>query len=81
MIKDKVYRVMASVNPNPRANAKHTRLSSGRVPLYDYYKEQIYLNLSVVLRAEIKKNLAGLPARSFTHWLSGANPDTSTSET
>jgi len=28
------YRVSASVNPTRRANAKHTQVSSGRVPLY-----------------------------------------------
>jgi len=46
MIKDKSYRVMASVNPTPRPNAKHRRLSSGRVPLYNYVRDKGYLNFS-----------------------------------
>lgn len=44
---DKAYRVMASVYPTPRPNAKHRRLSSGRVPLYDYSNSMKFINVSI----------------------------------
>ena len=42
----RLYRVSRSVNPTRRANAEHTRVSSGPVPLYDYSKGMDYLNVS-----------------------------------
>ena len=45
----KVYRVRASVNPTP-----HNKiwLSSGRVPLYDYFTHDKLINVSVSQREE-----------------------------
>ncbi len=42
----KVYRVSASVNPTPRTNAERMRISSGRVPPYDYNKTMKFINFS-----------------------------------
>ncbi len=45
-VKKLKYRVMASVNPTPRSNAKHKRLSSGRVPPYNYLNIINLINFS-----------------------------------
>ena len=50
MIRDRTYRVMASVNPTHCPNAKHRQISSGRVPLYDYYGPMNFINFSVVVK-------------------------------
>jgi hypothetical protein len=47
--KIKVYRVSRSVNPTRRANAKHTRVSSGPVPLYKSTKLAKYISFSVLI--------------------------------
>jgi len=47
MIKEKLCRVMASVNPTPHTNAERIWLSSGRVPLHDYLMFKGYKNVSV----------------------------------
>jgi hypothetical protein len=44
----KVYRVSRSVNPTRHTNAGRIWVSSGSVPLYDYYREEKYLNLSFI---------------------------------
>lgn len=42
----KLYRVSRSVNPTHRANAEHTRVSSGPVPLYKLFKDEKYINFT-----------------------------------
>ena len=42
-------RVRASVNPTPHTNAERIWLSSGRVPLYEKYKEAEYIKLSIMV--------------------------------
>ena len=41
----KSYRVSASVYPTRRANAEHTRVSSGRVPPYDLCKNMDFIGI------------------------------------
>ena len=52
----KSYRVSRSVNPTRHANAKHTRVSSGPVPLYNYYMSINFINLSVMSSIVLSRN-------------------------
>ena len=58
----KVYRVSRSVNPTRHTNAERIWVSSGPVPLYDYYMSINFINLSIMswgmtLDKRIKQNL------------------------
>ena len=44
----KVYRVSRSVNPTRHTNAERIWVSSGPVPLYNYYISINFINLSVM---------------------------------
>ena len=44
----KVYRVSRSVNPTRHTNAERIWVSSGPVPLYNYYMSINFINLSVM---------------------------------
>lgn len=78
MIKNnlKVYRVRASVYPTPHANAvKHTWLSSGRVPLYNYYMLKSYLNLSFSTQEELGKMAGETTTRKIISLIKENVPD------
>ena len=52
-----IYGVRRSVNPTRRANAERTRVSSGPVPPYEYYKYKGYINFSVLRFWRLKNEL------------------------
>ncbi len=58
--KIKAYRVRASVNPTHRANAERTRVSSGRVPLYNLIILSYYINLAISTKEKKKANKVAL---------------------
>ena len=47
-IKNKIYRVSASVYPTNRIIAKRARDSSGRVPLYEFHSLSEFINLVIL---------------------------------